>query len=252
MQLDPNQPTQAEAADAAPETAKADEVSAPEVSAEPKAADAAANGAAVESSAPSPEPSAEPTPEAATEIPAVRRIMMAPRARLTTPLPAAQSADSLPTSETTESPAPSESPTPSEAPTPSASPTPVKTQTIRIAKAENRDKLLVLLSGTAAAMPDKTPDRIYEAVLVSSDAYGSEERLSIRIFGTEVWYLSTVSGESTSFSAKCSPKELETLLAAVTQDEAAPASPGPSASSVPSATPDPYLATPEPETPEQK
>ena len=246
MQLEPKQPTQTEtpsaakAADAVPETVKEDAVSSPAVSAEPKAADAAKNAAAE-----SPAPSAEPTP-------AVRRIIMAPRARMTAPAPAVQSADDLPTPEASESPAPSETPTPSEAPTPSASPAPVKTQSIRIAKAENRDKLLVLLSGTEAAMPDKTPDRIYEAVLVSTDAYGSEEKLSIRIFGTEVWYLSTISGESTSFAAKCSPKELETLLAAVTLDEAAPASPDPSESPVPSVTPDPYLETPEPEAPEQK
>ncbi len=98
-------------------------------------------------------------------------------------------------------------------------------------------------------MPDKTPDKIYEAVLVSSDAYGSEEKLSIRIIGSEVWYISTVSGESTSFAAQCSPKELETLLAAVREDERTPASPSPSAQPSPTpapTTPDPYLGTPEP------
>ena len=125
----------------------------------------------------------------------------------------------------------------------------MKAESIRIAKEENRDKLLVLLSGTEADLPDKTPDKIYEAVLVSSDAYGSEEKLSIRIIGSEVWYISTVSGESTSFAAQCSPKELETLIAAVREDERTPASPSPSAQPSPTpapTTPDPYLGTPEP------
>ena len=243
MQLSPNPQTRTEAADAAPETARADAVSTPAVSAEPNAADAE-KGAAAESPAPSPEPSAEPTP-------AVRRIMMTPR-RMTAPAP--QSVESLPTPEASESPAPAATPTPSASPTPSTSPTPsaapVKTESIRITKEGNRDKLLVLLSGTEADMPDKTPDKIYEAVLVSSDAYGSEEKLSIRIIGSEVWYFSTVSGESTSFAAQCSPKELETLLAAVREDERPPASPSPSAqpspTPAPTTTPDPYLGTPEP------
>ena len=109
-------------------------------------------------------------------------------------------------------------------------------------------------------MPDKTPDKTYEAVLVPGDAYGSEEKLSIRVFGTEVWYLSTVSGESTSFAAKCSPKELAALLDAVREDERALASPAPSLSPAPaaspspaaSASPDPYLETPVPEAAGQK
>ena len=88
------------------------------------------------------------------------------------------------------------------------------------------------------------------------DAYGSEEKLSIRIIGSEVWYISTVSGESTSFAAQCSPKELETLLAAVREDERPPASPSPSAqpspTPAPTTTPDPYLGTPEPEPANQK
>ncbi|MDO4989791.1 MAG: zf-HC2 domain-containing protein [Eubacteriales bacterium] len=188
---------------------------------------------------------AAPTPPL-TDSQAPRKIILGPRALMNASASAPQSEETLPPPEESESPAPS------------PSPTPVKSESIRIAKEENRKKLQVLLSGTEAPMPDKTPDRIYEAVLISSDAYGSEEKLSIRVFGTEVWYLSTVSGESTSFSAKCSPKELETLLQAVREDERALASPEPSASpaasSAPAAspTPDPYLGTPAPETPEKK
>ncbi len=149
---------------------------------------------------------------------------------------------------------PESSPEVSETPVPSPSATPVKTESIRITKEENRKKLQVLLSGTEASLPDKTPDRIFEATLVSSDAYGSDETLSIRIYGDEVYYLSTVNGKSTGFSAKCSPSELQKLITAVREDEGVSVSPDPSASATPApaSTTDPYLATPAPAAPAQK
>ena len=105
-------------------------------------------------------------------------------------------------------------------------------------------------------MPDETPDMIYKVTLISSDAYGSEELLSIRIFGTEVRYTSTVDGQSTGFASKCSPGELQTLLSALIEDERVSASPAPSGApaSAPSSVPtvDPYLATPDPEPAAQK
>ncbi|MCR5577125.1 MAG: hypothetical protein K6F56_08970, partial [Oscillospiraceae bacterium] len=223
-----------------------------------------------------PAESAAPTAEpAATEPPAAgRRIMMSPRRTVSAAAPEAQSTDTAVAPEVSpepsESPAPSASPEPSESPAPSAAPEPsetpapsavlkpVKRVPVRVEKEENRRRLQILLAGTEAAMPEDTADVIYELQLISSDAYGSEEKLSIRVFGSEVYYLSTVSGTSRSFSAKCSPDELEALIDEIKEDELVPASPSPSPTPiptptpVPTVTPDPYLETPEPDAPEQK
>ena len=174
-------------------------------------------------------------------MPAPRRIKSLPR--LTSPLMTPQEQENLPAPEVSESPAPS------------AEPKKERRESFRITKDENRKKLQILLSGREALMPDGTPDKIIEVTLIPSDAYGSEEKLTIRLFETEVCYESTVNGETRSFAAACSPAELEALLKTVSEDEAA-ASPSPSAtpSAAPkaSAAPDPYLESPPPQDEELK
>ena len=175
-------------------------------------------------------------------LPAPRRIKALPR--MTVPMMTPQEQEGLPSPEVSETPAPS------------AEPKKNTRESFRITKDENRQKLQILLSGREAAMPDGTPDKTIEVTLIPSDAYGSEEKLTIRLFETEVCYQSTVNGETRSFAAACSPAELETLLKNISADEAAaPAvSPAalPSATAAPSATPDPYLESPAPEEPELK
>lgn len=105
---------------------------------------------------------------------------------------------------------------------------PVEAERIDVYGRENRDRLLALLGGGEDVLPEGAElTRLLHVSLVPEDAYGSAEKLDIRVYGDFVYYeLSQAEGGVRCFRADCALRELDSLLKAC-------------AASAPGATPQP-------------
>ena len=98
---------------------------------------------------------------------------------------------------------------------------------------EARARLLALLAGSEEALPEEAElTRTVRLTLVPDDAYGSEEKLDILVYGDFVFYELHGTEGTKTYRAACSLAELDAFL------KTAETAPTP----VPSPTPDPYGA----------
>ena len=100
-----------------------------------------------------------------------------------------------------------------EEPAPTADRT-VSTQDMRLYGKALQTQLLALLGEREDPLPEEAElTRLGRVTLVPDDSYGSEEQLELRIYGDFVFYQRRLAtGESSSFRADCSLKELDSFL----------------------------------------
>ena len=119
------------------------------------------------------------------------------------------------------------------------SPTPVPEERVTVYGSESRAKLLAMIGSSEDTLPQEAElTRLVHVSFRPDDAYGSEEKMDISIYGDFVYCsLYPVEGGSVTYRADCSLKELDSFL------DACLAAPVPSAAP----TPDPFIAeTPAP------
>ena len=104
-----------------------------------------------------------------------------------------------------------------------------------------RAKLLAMLGSSEDTLPEAELTRLVHVTLAPGDAYGSEEKLDIRIYGDFVFYTHTsADGVSKTCRASCALRDLDSFLLSCRT-----AAPTPT----PAPTVDPFIAveTPQPE-----
>ena len=138
--------------------------------------------------------------------------------------------DALSSGDSEESPAPSVSGIPLEIPQEEKKPAPEENVTVY--GNEARTKLLAMIGKNEDSLPQEAElTRLVHVKLLPDDAYGSEEKMDIAIYGDFVYCsLYPVEGGSVTYRADCSLRELDSFL------KTCPS--GPAASAAP--TPDPY------------
>ena len=111
--------------------------------------------------------------------------------------------------------------------------TKIEEQSVSVYGKEGHDRLLALLGGGENALPAEAElTRVVHVALRPDDAYGSEEKLDIYIYGDFVYYrLYHAEGGAVSYRAACALRDLESLLKALTSAGAEPS---------PAPTVDPY------------
>ena len=109
----------------------------------------------------------------------------------------------------------------------------IEEQSVKVYGKEGHDRLLALLGGGESELPAEAElTRVVHVALWPDDAYGSEEKLDINIYGDFVYYrLYPAEGGAVSYRAACALRDLDSLLKALTAASAEPS---------PAPTVDPY------------